>query len=50
LAKRSDDKNLALARSFFFVAQEKGEMRREPDMFNYQTDLCGKPEFRAFKY
>ena len=47
------DSNLSLARSLFLQAHEQGEIRRELDidmvmaMFNYQTDLCSKPEFRA---
>jgi len=47
------DRNLALARSFFLQAHEKGDIRRELDidivmtLFNYHTELCGKPEFRA---
>jgi len=47
------DENIALARTLFIQAQEKGEIRSELDidfimtMLNNQTDLCGKPEFRS---
>ena len=47
------DENIAIARSLFLQAQERGEIRKELDidfimaMFNYQTDLYEKPEFRA---
>ena len=47
------DENIAIARSLFLQAQEKGEIRNELDidfimiMLNNQIDLCEKPEFRA---
>jgi len=51
--QKMTDRNLALARSLFSQAHEKGDIRREINidmvmtLFNYQTDLCSKPEFRA---
>jgi AcrR family transcriptional regulator len=51
--RRKADENIAIARSLFIQAQEKGEIRSELDidfimtMLNNQTDLCEKPEFRA---
>jgi hypothetical protein len=47
------DRNLDLARSLFVQAHENSDIRRELDieivmaMFNYQMELCSKPEFRA---
>jgi hypothetical protein len=47
------DENVAMARSFFTDAQEKGEIRSGLDidfimlMLNYQIELCEKQEFLA---
>jgi len=51
--RRKVDENIALARSLFVQAQERGEIRSELDidfimaMLNNQTELCEKQEFRA---
>jgi AcrR family transcriptional regulator len=51
--QKKADRNIALAHSLFVQAHEKGEIRSELNVdivmaiFNYQMELCGKPEFRA---